>query len=106
MHQNLRPAALVGAAEIVNTMQRGLNSERNALLHLHLSRAMVLHGNERRQVFECRSDSIAPPMRLLKPNQEGLILRLRGRSPNSRPPARGKGQFPPKRLDLLRLFLI
>src|SRR5262245_39439656 len=32
MHQNLRPAALVAAAEIVNTMQRGLNSERNAWL--------------------------------------------------------------------------
>jgi hypothetical protein len=42
MHQNLRPAALVGAAEIVNTMQRGLNSERNALLHLYLPRSMAI----------------------------------------------------------------
>jgi hypothetical protein len=42
MHQNLRPAALVGAAEIVNTMQRGLNAERNALLHLYLPRSMAI----------------------------------------------------------------
>jgi hypothetical protein len=42
MHQNLRPAALVRAAGSVNTMQRGLNSECNALLHLYLPRSMAI----------------------------------------------------------------